>query len=157
MKEYRLTYLVVLFGMVIAISDIFLQDSIARDIRATNEAIQGHFSLSGGGEFYQILCKEYGEEYTAYYRMVREKIVQKLKHSCKSNFNKGDVKVIFVLNSNGTLNGLAIDVGKSTDDKGLIKVVLLSLQQAAPFPPFPKELSATKLPFSVTVAFKNTN
>jgi len=155
-KQKQVRLIMPVIAAIIA-GGMFLQDSIAGDIRTTSEVIQSNFSLNGDVESYQIQCKEYGEGYKSYYKIVREKIVQKLRHNCRDYFSKGDIKVLFILNSNGKLNGIVVDTGKSSGDKGLINIVLLSLQQAAPFPPFPEELNVPKLPFSVIVAFKDTN
>lgn len=138
---------------------LFLQDSVAREIKPTNEVdlSRSTFSLNCDAASYQILYKEHGKGYQSYYKIVREKIIQKLNRNCKDYFKKGDVKIFFILNSSGALNSIAVDIGKSTEDKGLVNIVLLSLQQASPFPPFPKELKASQLPFSVTVAFADAN
>jgi len=84
-------------------------------------------------------------------------LTEKLKHNYIDNYNDGDIALSFVLNAKGYLMRIDVDTGKSTKNKTLIDVALLSLQEAAPFPPFPKELDVPQLPFGVTISFKEKN
>ncbi len=103
---------------------------------------------------YEIIYREHGKEYADYYRTVRERIVERLRHNYCYNFRDGDVDLLFVLNSNGTIRRINVDLDASTDKKKLIDVAVLSLQQASPFPPFPDELPYRDMPFELTISFK---
>ena len=116
-----------------------------------------YFSLKDDMKSYQIVYKEHGKDYLDYYHDVREKVVQKLKCNYRDHYRNGDVDILFALNSNGSLGRIDVDLGKSTSDKGLIDIALYSLRQASPFAPFPKELNAAELPFSITISFKEKN
>ncbi len=89
-----------------------------------------------------------------YYRSIREKILAKLKRNYTRHYNDGDVKLFFILNKKGSIVRIDVSLSKSTKDTGLIDTALLSLQQAAPFGPFPKELDFQQVLFGLTVSFK---
>ena len=129
----------------------------AQTIVTTDGLGQGCANIKDDVKSYEIIYKEYGKDYTDYYNAVRQKIVQKLKYNYRDYYRDGDVNLFFVLRSNGSLTRIDVDTGKSTGDKKLIDIALASLQQASPFRPFPKELDAAELPFSLTVSFKENN
>ena len=129
----------------------------AQTIVATDGLGQGCANIKDDVKSYEIIYKEYGKAYKDYYQSVREKIVRKLKYNYRDYYRDGDVSLFFVLKANGSLVRIDVDLGKSTTDKKLIDIALLSLQQASPFLPFPKELDAAELPFSLTVSFKENS
>ena len=134
-----------------------LRHAMAQTIKTADGAGPGYFNLKDDMKSYQIIYKEYGKDYMDYYHAVRERVVQKLKGNYRDHYRDGDVDLSFILNSNGSLGRIDVDLGKSTTDKKLIDIALLSLQQAAPFSPFPKALDAAELPFSLTISFKEKN
>lgn len=97
---------------------------------------------------------DHAKEYADYYQAVREKILKKLKDNYRDYYRNGDVDLSFVLNSSGILSRIDVNLGKSTEEKELIGIAILSLQQASPFLPFPKELTVPRLPLSLTISFK---
>jgi hypothetical protein len=125
--------------------------------------IFGHAAIQEGAaqmvdvKSYQVLSGEYGKSYVDYFNAVREKIVKKLKRNYKSYYHEGDVDLFFVLSANGSLARIDVDMDSSVNDKQLIDIAVLSIQQASPFKPFPKELDERELPFSLTMSFKNNN
>ena len=133
------------------------QKIFAQTIRTTDGPGIDYFSVKADMKSYEIICKEYGKDYTDYYNAVRQKIVQKLKYNYKDYYRDGDVNLFFVLKSNGSLTRIDVDTGKSTGDKKLLGIAIASLQEASPFRPFPKELDAAELPFSLTISFKENN
>lgn len=90
-------------------------------------------------------------EYINYYQLIRDKIRSKLLRNYKSNTPEGDVKLIFVLNSEGVLESAQHE---KTDNEELGRLALRSLKQAAPFRPFPKELTLPRMTFTVTISFQ---
>ena len=150
MKIY--TYIMVVVYLILSPLNIFAQTIAAKDGLG-----QSCVSIKDDMKSYEIVYKVYTKEYADYYREVREKIVRKLRNNYRDHYSDGDVYMCFVLNSNGSLHRIDFDLGKSTKDKELINTALISLQQAAPFQPFPKELSESQLTISLTVSFKENN
>ena len=136
---------------------IFSSDSIAQTIKVADGIDQSYFNLKDDIKTYEVICKEHAKEYGDYYKTVRERIVKKLKYNYSDYYRNGEVELYFVLNSNGSLKRIDVDTGRSTDDNRLIDVALLSIQQASPFPPFPKELDSAQLPFSLMISFREDN
>lgn len=106
---------------------------------------------------YNILSKENNEKLLSYYRSIREKILGKLKRNYASHYNDGDVHLFFILDNKGAIKRIDVALNRSTKDNKLIDTALLSLQQASPFGPFPKELSVPQMPFSLIITFKKDN
>ena len=151
-----------LFGFGLIIIAVFLGyffplDSYAQTIISTDGLGRGVANIKDDVKSYEIIYKEYGKVYEDYYQAVRQRIVQKLQHNYRDYYRDGDVNLFFVLKSNGSLVRIDVDTGKSTDDKKLIGIAIASLQGASPFIPFPKELDAAELPFSLTISFKENN
>ena len=146
-----------LIVITVVLGCVFSSDSIAQTIKAADHIDQSYLSLKDDMKTYEVICKEHAKEYGDYYKTVREKIVKKLKYNYTDYYRNGEVELYFVLNSNGSLKRIDVDTGKSTDDWKLIDVALSSIQQASPFPPFPKELDAAQLPFSLMISFREDN
>ena len=92
--------------------------------------------------------------YANYYQLIRETIRQKLKNYYKTVDAKGDVVLAFILTSSGALTDIDVDRLKSVQDASLIRIATESVKEASPFPPFPKELSVSKMSFDLTISFK---
>lgn len=103
---------------------------------------------------YRVISKGAVEERLPYYQSIREKILAKLKRNYTSHYNDGDVHLFFILNKEGSIVRIDVALSRSTKDTKLIDTALLSLQQAAPFGPFPRDLNAPQVPFSLIVMFK---
>jgi len=91
--------------------------------------------------------------YITYYQIVRDRI----RDRAYSNYTKlsvGEVFVTFVIKSNGALSGLQILEAKSAANDFLREVGLKSVNEAAPFPPFPKDLTYPELTFNVSISFQ---
>ncbi len=136
--------------------NIYSPCAIAQTIKATDSMDPAYFSLKDDMKSYQIIYKEHAKDYLDYYNTIREKVVQKLKYNYRDHYSNGDVDLFFILNSNGSLGRIDVDLGKSTTDNRLIDIAILSIQQASPFPHFPKELDASELPFSLAISFKES-
>jgi len=94
------------------------------------------------------------KDYINYYQLIREKIRQRLKSNYRRYHGEGDVGLVFILRSNGSLEALDIERASSTKDASLIDIAVSSLRQASPLPPFPKALAIPKMAFNLTVSFK---
>ena len=145
---------IILVGSTIILTCMFLRNSTAQTIRDAGGLDRGSFSVKDDMRSYEVIYKEHGKVYEDYYREVREKVVRELKAVYRDYYRDGDVDLYFVVRSNGSLKRIDVDIDKSTKDKRLINIAVLSLQQASPFSHFPKELDGPQLPFSLTVSFK---
>lgn len=91
--------------------------------------------------------------YDLYYAKIRETI-EKCAYNNFSRNNEGSVHVSFVVLKNGTLADVLVHDEKSSPDADLKSIVKKSINEAAPFEPFPSELNYPKITFSVEVLFK---
>jgi outer membrane biosynthesis protein TonB len=91
--------------------------------------------------------------YLNYYQVVREKIRRAAYHNY-SYAEVGEVYLFFVISSAGSLEGVQLIEEKSSSIPYLKKVALRSIQEAAPFPRFPKELDFPQLSFNVVISFQ---
>jgi len=94
------------------------------------------------------------KDYINYYQLIREKIRSRLKDNYRPQFGEGDVSLLFVLASNGSLVSSDVDLPSSSPKRLLRNIALMSLKDSAPFEPFPKAVSLPKMSFTVTVTFK---
>ncbi|MCF7907663.1 MAG: energy transducer TonB [Candidatus Omnitrophica bacterium] len=92
--------------------------------------------------------------YMNYYRLIREKIRSNTYRYYRSS-NTGKVLLSFIVLKDGDLGEFFLD-DESVADDGLRQITLESIKDAAPFPPFPDELSNyTQLSFRIPIYFKN--
>lgn len=138
----------------IFLCSLFSQECAAQNIKAEGRPGQNYFDIVNDIKCYQIVYDENSKEYITYYQAIREKIIRKLKSNYNHYFNKGDVNLLFLLNSDGSLAQLGVDGTKSTDDKKLVDIAVRSLRQASPFPRFPEEFHISQMPFSIIISFK---
>ena len=94
-----------------------------------------------------------GKGYVDYYEILRKQIEEKLCSNTRTYYKEGDVTIAFILKSDGALIKYNVDC-PSKIEKKLADVVVLSLKQASPFPPFPKSLPYSQLSFKVTISFR---
>lgn len=118
---------------------------------------QSYVVLNADARSYEIINKENKEERLSYYKSIREKIAAKLKKNYTGGYNDGDIHLFFVLDRKGAIARIDVALNRSTKDTKLIDTALKSLQQAAPFGPFPKGISEDQIPFSLIVTFKKDN
>lgn len=88
-----------------------------------------------------------------YYRAIREEIKQSALLNRPRGSRRGEVTVIFELSSDGILQNIYLDPQRSVKDEVLQESALKSIKMASPFPPFPKELKAEEITFSITIEF----
>jgi TonB family protein len=91
--------------------------------------------------------------YISYYQIVREKI----RRSAYQNHNRneeGEVYLSFIVSSDGALKAVKVIEEKSLLTPYLKETALRSINQATPFPDFPKELNYPQLSFNVLISFK---
>ena len=91
--------------------------------------------------------------YMDYYHLIREKIRKNAYQHYESKAG-GEVFLTFIILENGRLDTLYLNE-ESVESNELIKTALRSVQDAAPFPPFPEKLEYPKLQFNISIYFKN--
>jgi protein TonB len=92
------------------------------------------------------------KDYINYYQLIREKIKRNVRRRYRDRSREGEVRLNFVLNSDGSL-AVSEVVGGASDEE-LASIALASLREAAPFPRFPKDLSLARMSFTVEIIFK---
>ena len=91
--------------------------------------------------------------YLNYYQIVREKI----KRAAYKNYThlvNGEVYLSFIILNDGQLTDIRINHEKSSAYDYLKEVAEKSINDASPFPSFPKELGYPKLSFNVIISFE---
>ncbi len=94
------------------------------------------------------------KDYINYYQLIREKIRQRLKSHYGRQHGEGEVRLEFLLRSDGALLAADANRGASTQDAALVEMALKSLKEASPLPPFPKAIDLPRMSFDLTVVFK---
>lgn len=94
------------------------------------------------------------KDYINYYQLIREKIRGRLKGHYRNYHTEGDVVLIFMVNSAGSVEAVEVETALSTRDPDLIRVAIASVRESSPFPPFPRELAYPQVAFDLTVSFK---
>ncbi len=93
-------------------------------------------------------------EYRSYYSLVREKI-RKYAYFYYRKLEEGEIYLAFSLTPDGTLTNLVIDDARSTDSAYLKEIARKSVEEAAPYPPFPQKLKKhAELAFNVIIDFE---
>lgn len=122
--------------------------------RAVDRPISVYPSLGKDIECYQITPYLEDKEYAAYSDIVRERIREAFRSRRIRYYRGGDVNLLFIIRSDGQLVKYDIDHKNSTGNARLIDIALSGLNGASPFPPFPKNLAAAELPFSIIISFE---
>ncbi len=126
----------------------------AQTIKCVEKPIQNYVGFNGDLKYYQITYDPTQEkDYVAYATLIREKMKQRLKNIYDGYCGEGDVCLLFVLKSNGSLYTFDID-RLSTDNKELRSLASLGLKKASPFPPFPKTLPYDRMLFNIVISFQ---
>ena len=126
----------------------------AQTIKCVEKPVQNYVGFNGDLKYYQITYDPTQEkDYVAYAALIREKIKQRLKNIYDGYCGEGDVCLLFVLTSNGSLYTFNID-NLSTNNKELRDIATLGLKKASPFPLFPKILSYDRMFFSIVISFQ---
>ena len=99
---------------------------------------------------------KYSKDYINYYQLLRERVRRRLKANYRDRSREGDVELVFVLTSQGSLLDAGADDARSSPDAYLRRIALASLKEAAPFPSFPEGLSVDRMSFTLTVSFKKS-
>lgn len=91
--------------------------------------------------------------YLNYYQLVRERIKERA-YMNYSKFDAGEVYLTFVLFSDGSIKQIKLIEDKTTGNEYLRIVGLRSINEASPFPAFPRDLNYPELSFNVVISFE---
>lgn len=91
--------------------------------------------------------------YISYYQIIREKI-RRAAYQNYSRTEVGEVFVSFLVLSDGQVKEVRVSNERSSASHGLKEIAQRTVQEASPFPVFPKELDYNQLPFSVIISFE---
>jgi len=91
--------------------------------------------------------------YISYYQIIREKI-RRAAYQYYSRTEEGEAFLSFMVSSDGALNEVRYIEERSTKNPFLKEIALKSVNEAAPFPVFPKELAFPQLSFNVIISFE---
>lgn len=94
------------------------------------------------------------KDYIDYYDFLKNKIRIRLQENYRFYKGEGDVYLSFTLAANGALLAYNIDRSRSSKDEVLLHMTGASLKAVSPFKPLPKAISAPKMSFNITIAFK---
>jgi outer membrane biosynthesis protein TonB len=90
--------------------------------------------------------------YLDYYQSIREKIKQYIYQNYNLS-DSGEVTLSFTILNSGEL--AAVSSKKGAQDLKLLNTVIKSIESAAPFKSFPKELPYSRLRFNLAIYFKS--
>ena len=91
--------------------------------------------------------------YISYYQIVREKI----RRSAYQNYTRnetGEVYISFIISNDGLIKGVRLAEERSSANDYLKSIALRSVNDASPFPNFPKELDYPQLSFNIIISFE---
>lgn len=92
--------------------------------------------------------------YMNYYHLIRERIKTNAYRNYKGK-KKGEVLVSFLVRRNGSLESVKFNA-QLTENQALANMALKSVEESAPFPEFPEELTKySHLQFNISIYFKN--
>lgn len=91
--------------------------------------------------------------YISYYQIVREKI-RRAAYQNYSRTEEGEAYLSFIISNQGYLKEVQFVSEKSNASQFLKEISLKSINEAAPFPAFPKELDYPQLSFNVIISFE---
>lgn len=94
--------------------------------------------------------------YLNYFQMIRENIRQKALKNYPGQTISGDITVSFVITSAGMLKSVRIIDEKSSSNQDLRAVAIQSIQEASPYPVFPRSFKQSEIRFNILISFKMT-
>lgn len=130
------------------------QASFAQPLREPGKISQNYIETGNDMRCYQIIYDPTKEkDYLLYTELLREKIKERLKKKYRRYAGEGDIQLLFILNSDGSL--YAFDAASDPSaNKHLRDTAYYGLKEAAPFPRFPETLSYDRMAFSIIISFR---
>ncbi len=97
-------------------------------------------------------------KYLSYTQTIRQRIKQRAYfYADNPDFASGEVYLTFMLSSSGALNGVKIIREKTHSNTYVQNIGMRSIEESAPFPPFPPDLAFPELTFNVIISFELTD
>lgn len=97
-------------------------------------------------------------KYLSYTQTIRQRIKQRAYYYADNpDFASGEVYLTFVLSSSGALEGVKVIREKTHSNAYVQNIGIRSIEESAPFPPFPPDLAFPELTFNVIISFELTN
>lgn len=97
-------------------------------------------------------------KYLSYTQTIRQRIKQRAYYYADNpDFASGEVYLTFVLSSSGALEGVKIIKEKTRSNAYVQNIGMRSIEESAPFPPFPPDLAFPELTFNVIISFELTD
>ncbi len=133
----------------------FLKEAFKKEskVKVVPPAIKDIKSVLIKDEMNSIKLRLPSPSYMEYYKLIREKI--RLK--AYQNYNlteEGSVYLTFAVDSSGNILEVKVLDDKSLASYQLKEIAFLSIKEASPFPPFPKELNFPLLTFNILITFQ---
>ena len=91
--------------------------------------------------------------YISYYQIVREKI-RRCAYQNYTRTETGEVYLSFIISSEGYIRDVRLIQEKASSSLYLQEIARRSINDASPFPDFPKELDYPQLSFNVVISFE---
>jgi hypothetical protein len=147
----RLLQLVIITA---AILFVHSQPALAQSLRELGKISQNYIETGNDVRCYQIIYDPTKEkDYLLYTELLREKIKEQIKKRYRRHCGSGDVQLLFILNSDGSL--YAFDVAPDMAGNSRLRdTAYYGLKDAAPFPRFPEALSYDRMAFSIVISFR---
>lgn len=118
------------------------------------EGRNDHSLIASGSPSDSSFPPQISGAYSDYYRKVRNRIRDRLISRYYNGLAEGDINLVFILTSSGTLESVNICENVSVKDAALRDITMRCVKESAPFPPFPKTLTAPKMSFDLSVSFR---
>jgi outer membrane biosynthesis protein TonB len=99
------------------------------------------------------MAKIKNPSYISYYQIIREKIRRSAYQNYTHN-ETGEVYISFIISSDGLIRNARLVQGRSGANDYLKGIALRSVNDASPFPNFPKELDYPQLTFNIIISFE---
>ena len=97
-------------------------------------------------------------KYLSYTQTIRQRIKQRAYYYADNpDFASGEVYLTFMLSSSGALEGVKIISEKTHSSAYVQNIGMRSIEESAPFPPFPADLAFPELTFNVIISFELTD
>ncbi|MEA3305267.1 MAG: TonB family protein [Candidatus Omnitrophota bacterium] len=91
--------------------------------------------------------------YVNYESKIREMIKSVIEKNCKRISKEGNVSVRFIIERTGNIKKITLHRPSGRGMKSLENIVVKSIKQASPFPPFSREMKEDEIPLILPICF----
>lgn len=93
--------------------------------------------------------------YADYFKALRERIRWYAQRNYPRGSRGGEVYLSFIVSAGGHLQGASVEADRSATEVTLHRASLQSVQQAAPFPPFPPTFRQPQITFRIVIDYES--